>query len=254
GPSFESEILGVRGAHADDARERHQQAERGESRRHCQATYRSNTTRIDQRRVLLATVGGGPIRPRSIVSRFDYSVAGALLSVLQTFPRSLLHQTQSCVPASRALLPAKHACDRRETTENTIEACSIVLSEGGPMGARDQPPPPGDISLLEIYRRMVLVRALERTRHELWLQRRLVGELYLALGQEATSVGLASALRRGDWLWVSRRGLSLRVARGLAPAEALEGDDAGCAPPGGFGQATPAGHLAAGVGAALAMR
>lgn len=122
------------------------------------------------------------------------------------------------------------------------------------MGAREELPRPGDISLLEIYRRMVLVRALERMRHELWLQRRLLGELHLALGQEATSVGLASALGSQDWLWVSRRGLTLRVARGLSPAEALDGDRTDVDPPSGMGQATPAGHLAIAVGAALGLQ
>lgn len=122
------------------------------------------------------------------------------------------------------------------------------------MGARIDLPPPGDISLLEIYRRMVLVRALERARHELWLQRRLSGELHLALGQEAVSVGLVSALRPDDWLWVSRRGLTLHVARGLPPEEALTGNAPGDDPPSSVGQATPAGHLAAAVGAALGMR
>jgi TPP-dependent pyruvate/acetoin dehydrogenase alpha subunit len=122
------------------------------------------------------------------------------------------------------------------------------------MGARVDLPPPGDISLLEIYRRMVLVRALERVRHQLWLERRLSGELHLALGQEATSVGLASSLRPEDWLWVSRRGLALRVARGLPPEEALAGEAPASEPPAGLSQATPAGDLAVAVGAALGMR
>src|SRR5262249_45904732 len=88
GPALEREIVSIRGAYANGARERHQQAERDHSRRLCQATYRSNTTWIGQRRVLLATVGGGPIRPRMNVSRVHYRVAGALLSVLQTFFRA----------------------------------------------------------------------------------------------------------------------------------------------------------------------
>jgi len=109
--------------------------------------------------------------------------------------------------------------------------------------------PENEISPLEIYRRMALVRAFEEERLALWRAGRIAGELFLALGQEATAVGLTAALAPGDTLFPSRRGLALRLAAGLSPEAALR--PAGGATP---GLATPAGHLPIAVGTALAGR
>jgi TPP-dependent pyruvate/acetoin dehydrogenase alpha subunit len=109
--------------------------------------------------------------------------------------------------------------------------------------------PEHDLSPLELFRRMALLRAFEETRWALWRAGRLAGELFLALGQEASAVGLAAALEAGDSLFPSRRGLVLRLAAGMSAEAALR--------PGGAlvpGQGTPAGHLPIAVGSALAGR
>jgi TPP-dependent pyruvate/acetoin dehydrogenase alpha subunit len=121
------------------------------------------------------------------------------------------------------------------------------------MGAREAAPLPDDISLLELYRRMVLVREFERLRHELWLRRQLRDDLYLALGQEATLVGLGSALSFEDELFTSRRGAGLEIARGRCLQDALR-DDIAPRTRRRPERATPAGHLPLAVGAALGMR
>lgn len=117
------------------------------------------------------------------------------------------------------------------------------------MGALLLNTPEDAISLLEFYRRMALLRAFEEARLALARSGRLAGEQFLALGQEATAVGLTAALAPGDRLFPSRRGLALRVAAGLSPDEGLR--EAGR---GGLGHSTPAGHLPIAVGAALAAR
>lgn len=121
------------------------------------------------------------------------------------------------------------------------------------MGAREGASPPGDMSLLELFRRMVLVREVEQTRLALWRAGCLTGELRLALGQEATAAGLASALAEGDRLVTGRQGVALHAARGLDLASALLGrvpDDVLDS----AGSATPTGHLPVAVGAAMARR
>lgn len=55
----------------------------------------------------------------------------------------------------------------------------------------------------------------------LFKQGHIVGGLYRSLGQEATAVGSAYALREGDWLAPSIRDLGALLVRGLRPVEML---------------------------------
>ena len=73
--------------------------------------------------------------------------------------------------------------------------------------------------LRRLYRFLVLTRALEEQLDRLFEQGRIVGTLYRSLGQEATPVGSAYALRPGDWLAPSRRDLGALLVRGLEPGE-----------------------------------
>jgi hypothetical protein len=68
---------------------------------------------------------------------------------------------------------------------------------------------------------MVRIRLFEETLAELYGQGRLVGVVHLSVGQEATAVGVCSALRDGDQITSTHRGHHHMVARGLDPQPAV---------------------------------
>lgn len=72
-----------------------------------------------------------------------------------------------------------------------------------------------------MYRYLVLTRGLEERFERLFKQGKIVGGLYRSLGQEATAVGSALALREGDWLAPSIRDLGALLVRGLDPRDTL---------------------------------
>ena len=74
-------------------------------------------------------------------------------------------------------------------------------------------------SLLELHYFMLLGRLLEERLVGLHRQGKLVGGLYRSLGQEATAVGPAYALRPGDLYGPLIRDLGGVLARGYAPRE-----------------------------------
>lgn len=75
--------------------------------------------------------------------------------------------------------------------------------------------------LRELYRFLYLTRALEERFERLFKQGKIVGGLYRSLGQEATAVGSAYALERGDWLAPSIRDMGALLVRGLRPVDML---------------------------------
>jgi pyruvate dehydrogenase E1 component alpha subunit/2-oxoisovalerate dehydrogenase E1 component alpha subunit len=73
--------------------------------------------------------------------------------------------------------------------------------------------------LRELYRLMYLTRSVEERLERMVKQGETVGNLYRSLGEEATAVGSAFALRDGDWLCPAIRDLGALFARGLPPRE-----------------------------------
>jgi acetoin:2,6-dichlorophenolindophenol oxidoreductase subunit alpha len=66
-------------------------------------------------------------------------------------------------------------------------------------------------------RSMIRIRLFEEALAELYGQGRLVGVVHLSIGQEATAVGVCSALRAGDQITSTHRGHHHMLARGLEP-------------------------------------
>ena len=73
---------------------------------------------------------------------------------------------------------------------------------------------------LAIYRRMVLCRMFEERVYYLFLEGRLPGTVHQSAGQEASAVGVCSALVDGDVITSTHRPHSHAIARGL-PVESL---------------------------------
>jgi acetoin:2,6-dichlorophenolindophenol oxidoreductase subunit alpha len=76
---------------------------------------------------------------------------------------------------------------------------------------------------LGLYRRMLLIRRFEELVQSLFLRGEVYGTTHLCSGQEAVSVGFASALGENDRVACTYRGHGHLLARGLAP-EALLGE------------------------------
>ncbi len=74
---------------------------------------------------------------------------------------------------------------------------------------------------LELYRFMRLNRVVEERLVNLYRQGKVVGGLYRSLGQEATSVGTAYALRKGDIVGPLIRNLGVVLVMGYSPRDVL---------------------------------
>jgi acetoin:2,6-dichlorophenolindophenol oxidoreductase subunit alpha len=84
---------------------------------------------------------------------------------------------------------------------NTSEGHSQAVASRGP----------------EWLRTMVRIRLFEETLSDLYKRGALVGVVHLSIGQEATAVGVCSALRAGDQITSTHRGHHHMLARGLDP-------------------------------------
>jgi TPP-dependent pyruvate/acetoin dehydrogenase alpha subunit len=74
---------------------------------------------------------------------------------------------------------------------------------------------------LELYRFMRLNRVVEERLVNLYRQGKVVGGLYRSLGQEATSVGTAYALRKGDIVGPLIRNLGVVLVMGYSPRDVM---------------------------------
>ena len=67
---------------------------------------------------------------------------------------------------------------------------------------------------LEYYRSMVTIRQFETLAGELYADGKIPGFIHLSIGQEASSVGVCSCLRRDDYLTTTHRGHGHMIAKG----------------------------------------
>lgn len=85
--------------------------------------------------------------------------------------------------------------------------------------------------LVGLYERMVLIREFEDTVKYLFLEGTMPGTIHQCQGQEATAVGVCSALRNDDWVTSTFRGHGHALAKGLSAQEMLDelfGAETGC--------------------------
>jgi len=85
--------------------------------------------------------------------------------------------------------------------------------------------------LLEMYRRMFLIRSFEMKVNDLFLRGLMPGTIHLSHGQEATTVGACLALRPDDFVTLTHRGHGQALAKGMTPRSLLAelfGREAGC--------------------------
>jgi TPP-dependent pyruvate/acetoin dehydrogenase alpha subunit len=75
--------------------------------------------------------------------------------------------------------------------------------------------------LMDLYRRMVLIREFEDGVKFLFLEGSMPGTIHQCQGQEATAVGVCAALEAGDFITSTFRGHGHALARGLTVEELL---------------------------------
>ena len=78
-----------------------------------------------------------------------------------------------------------------------------------------------DTILLGLYRKMVLVRRLEKRLEELVTAARVPCSGHFGLGQEAVGVGVTGPLKAGDYLFGTHRGFAEYIGKGMSPREIL---------------------------------
>lgn len=92
-------------------------------------------------------------------------------------------------------------------------------------------PSPSPATLLEWYRRMVLIRQFEERVKFLFLEGAMPGTIHQCQGQEATAVGVCAALNEDDFITSTFRGHGHALAKGLGAQEMLDelfGATTGC--------------------------
>jgi TPP-dependent pyruvate/acetoin dehydrogenase alpha subunit len=84
-----------------------------------------------------------------------------------------------------------------------------------PTDGAQQPEDP--LLLLDLYRRMLLIRRFEERCNALFMQGKIPSTLHLYIGQEAVAVGVCAALRPDDYLTSTHRPHGHALAKGVAP-------------------------------------
>jgi pyruvate dehydrogenase E1 component alpha subunit len=85
--------------------------------------------------------------------------------------------------------------------------------------------------LLELFRRMVLIRSFEQRTNELFLRGLMPGTIHLSEGQEASAVGTCLALADDDVVTLTHRGHGQALAKGVSPESLMAelfGRETGC--------------------------
>ncbi len=98
---------------------------------------------------------------------------------------------------------------------------STTTDQPGPGGSHsslvDEPPE----RLRDYYRQMTLIRAFELRASEMYRRAKVGGYCHLNLGEEATVVGLMSALQPRDYLFTTYRDHGYALARGIGPGPVM---------------------------------
>jgi pyruvate dehydrogenase E1 component alpha subunit/2-oxoisovalerate dehydrogenase E1 component alpha subunit len=74
---------------------------------------------------------------------------------------------------------------------------------------------------VELYRYMLINRRMEEALERMYKQSKVIGGLYLSLGQEATSIATTYALHKDDWLGPMLRNQGSMIVRGFKPRDTM---------------------------------
>ena len=100
-------------------------------------------------------------------------------------------------PTAVDVVPDRRTHKKRSTREQPARACRSSTRTAGPATESAPAPTAADYSrdfLLDLYRRMVLIREFEEGVKFLFLEGAMPGTIHQCQGQEATAVGVCAAL------------------------------------------------------------
>ncbi len=106
---------------------------------------------------------------------------------------------------------------RKSATAPTEQAVPPLTAESAGSFPGDEPPE----RLLGYYTDMVMIRKFELSADQMYKRARIGGYCHLNLGEEATVVGLMSALRPSDYLFTNYRDHGYALMRGLEPGRVM---------------------------------
>src|SRR5881398_2831566 len=94
-----------------------------------------------------------------------------------------------------------------------------IAREAEPVGSLEEVKQTGLDSedLLQIYRTMLITRGIEERGHILYRQGKIPGSFYTGRGNEAASVGVATAMKPDDIGTPIQRDMGVHITRGTEP-------------------------------------
>ena len=119
--------------------------------------------------------------------------------------------------------PRQREAQAKDAAQSTSMALRLNVPADGPL--------PLDL-VLELYRRMVLIRRYEDHLYRLFLQGQVPGTLHQCQGQEAVAAGVCTALRTDDVIFSTHRPVGHLLAKGAslnAISAEIWGKATGCA-------------------------
>jgi 2-oxoisovalerate dehydrogenase E1 component len=90
-----------------------------------------------------------------------------------------------------------------------------------PKGSEVAPTQPAGVLMLDLYRRMALIRQFEMKAKEVFRTGRMPGFIHVYVGQEAVAVGVCAQLRNDDYVASTHRGHGHALAKGVPPRDAM---------------------------------
>jgi pyruvate dehydrogenase E1 component alpha subunit len=111
------------------------------------------------------------------------------------------------------------ASRRAESQTRSLRFPAMAIREAEPLGSLSEVKEAGldREDLLGIYRNMLITRGIEERGHILYKQGKIPGSFYTGRGNEASSVGVATALGPDDVGTPLHRDMGVHVTRGVEP-------------------------------------
>src|SRR5207247_8331939 len=99
----------------------------------------------------------------------------------------------------------------------------MAIREAEPLGSLSEVKEAGldREDLLQIYRNMLITRGIEERGHILYKQGKIPGSFYTGRGNEAASIGIATAMGPDDVGTPLHRDMGVHVTRGVEPCRTL---------------------------------
>ena len=164
---------------------------------------------------------GSPIKVlRWLVAVGDFVERGQAVLDVETDKATMEVEALNSGKLLEQLVPAGQEACAGEVLAIIGEASAQSTTRTGESGHAEEPYD-RDL-LLNLYRRMLLIRQFEDRVKSLFLEGVMPGTIHQCQGQEATAVGACAALKENDFITSTFRGHGHALAKGLTVQEMLD--------------------------------